>query len=231
MSPCLGPGFEDHEPAGHGVGEVAGGQGGGGRGPRDRQGRAVQNPQDGQGLAVQQQVRALDPGESAAGVARRDACDLDPGESWDGGRHQQQLPAGHLDHRSCRRRRRVEPVVQRALEGVDGDRTGKGSTERCRVEDHRRCGAGRLRHGSHRACTGPRCRPARHLAVVRPRSRRAQPEMRRRNRSASWSSRVRSGSCQSSPSRARTRSSRCAMVLTWTWSVSAARRGLVPAPK
>lgn len=52
-----------------------------------------------------------------------------------------------------------------------------------------------------------------------------------RRRSAICSSSAWSGCCQDSPSRAAMRSSRCETVLTWTWRVPAAWRGLPPAAK
>ncbi|EPH39612.1 putative Purine catabolism regulatory protein [Streptomyces aurantiacus JA 4570] len=51
------------------------------------------------------------------------------------------------------------------------------------------------------------------------------------SRSASWSSRARSGVFQSGPSRRAVRSRRCTTVFTWTCSASLARARLAPASK
>ena len=134
----LRAGAEDHQPPGAGIGEVARGERGDGRGADVREPDAVQDRHRRERLAVEQRVDALDPRQPALGVARRHRRELDPDRAGRGRGHDQQLAAAGGHARPRRVRLRVEAAAQRRLERVDGvagrqePRDGRGVEERRR---------------------------------------------------------------------------------------------------
>ena len=119
VAPRLRPGSEHEQPRSRRLRQMPHRERRHRRRPQRGQRDPVDEPRRCQRVGVEQHVEPLDPRQSAFGIGRRDRGQLDAHGSGRAGRHREQLPRRHVEHRTRRIEVGVEAVEQRALERVD----------------------------------------------------------------------------------------------------------------